>query len=132
MPAARRTPRPRPRATSEIAVWLGPNLRRLRESRGLSIADLARAIPCHMSHITRAETGAYVPGGAFLWRAATVLGCSVDEIVMPPEQQTTTLSLGQRIDRVRAAVSGEELAALELLIQAVVDRAEHRARQRSS
>jgi transcriptional regulator with XRE-family HTH domain len=53
---------------------LGSEIRRRREARSLSQADLARATRIDRGHISRLEAGVHVPTLPILGRIATALG----------------------------------------------------------
>ncbi len=57
------------------------NIKRLRKDKGLSQAQLAEKVGCHLSHITRIETGKYVPGLETIAKIADILEVSIDYLV---------------------------------------------------
>jgi transcriptional regulator with XRE-family HTH domain len=59
---------------------LGPRLRRLRESRGLSAAELARRIGVSRAAVAQFEGGNSVPTWATVQRIADALSVSTDAL----------------------------------------------------
>jgi transcriptional regulator with XRE-family HTH domain/quercetin dioxygenase-like cupin family protein len=60
---------------------LGPRLRLVRESRALSVRELARRIGCSASLISQVERGLSVPSVGVLYSLASELGCSLDYVL---------------------------------------------------
>lgn len=56
-------------------------LREVRESRGLSQTELARLSNIHRVTIARYETGKTVPGSENLFKLASALKCTAEEII---------------------------------------------------
>jgi transcriptional regulator with XRE-family HTH domain len=57
---------------------LGPRLRLVRESRALSVRELARRVGCSASLISQVERGLSVPSVGVLYSLASELDCSLD------------------------------------------------------
>lgn len=57
------------------------NVRRLRKEKELSQSDLARAIGAHPNHITRIETGKYVPALDTVMKLAEIFQIPLDFLV---------------------------------------------------
>ncbi len=69
---------------------LNPNfssraLRRIRAERGLSRQQLADAVRCHKSAVQRWEQGLRTPNNQALMVAASVLGCTVEDLLVGSE-----------------------------------------------
>jgi transcriptional regulator with XRE-family HTH domain len=107
---------------------VGANMRRLREARGLSATELARGVGAHITHISRCEAGVYLPGSAFVIKAAEFLKVSTDEILLPPEKPRQTVTIGQRLDRILDQLTNEERTGLEALLSACTEQIERRSR----
>ncbi len=60
---------------------LGPRLRLVRESRGLSVRELARRVGCSASLISQVERGLSVPSVGVLYSLASELDCSLDYVL---------------------------------------------------
>jgi transcriptional regulator with XRE-family HTH domain len=60
---------------------LGQNIKRLRKERGLSQAQLAEKVECHLSNINRIETGKYTPALETVVRIAATLDVPVDYLI---------------------------------------------------
>ncbi|MCS7234420.1 MAG: helix-turn-helix transcriptional regulator [Armatimonadota bacterium] len=65
---------------------LESRVRRVRQSRGLSQAELARAVGLSPQALSAVEAGRYVPNTAVALRLAQVLGCAVEDLFvgLPP------------------------------------------------
>lgn len=122
-------PTAKPPGPDPEAQVIAQNLRALRLARGLSQAELAQLTGTHLSHVGRAETGAYLPGSAFIKAVAIALQVTTDSLLFGT-QHTGTDSLGMRIDRAMGELTGEERAALETLATALIERARDRAVRR--
>jgi transcriptional regulator with XRE-family HTH domain len=70
-------------ALHRIAV----NLRRLRESKGLSMNALARAIDDYPATISRVEDEQHTPGIGVITRIADALGVTVNDLLEEPSRQ---------------------------------------------
>lgn len=57
---------------------LGPRLRLVRESRGVSVRELARRVGCSASLISQVERGLSMPSVGVLYSLASELSCSLD------------------------------------------------------
>jgi DNA-binding XRE family transcriptional regulator/mannose-6-phosphate isomerase-like protein (cupin superfamily) len=64
--------------TFDPGAELGPRLRRVRESRGLSARELARRISCSPSLISQIERGVSAPSVGMLYALASELRTSLD------------------------------------------------------
>jgi transcriptional regulator with XRE-family HTH domain/mannose-6-phosphate isomerase-like protein (cupin superfamily) len=60
---------------------LGPRLRLVRESRALSVRELARRLGCSASLISQVERGLSMPSVGVLYSLASELGCSLDYLL---------------------------------------------------
>jgi transcriptional regulator with XRE-family HTH domain/mannose-6-phosphate isomerase-like protein (cupin superfamily) len=60
---------------------LGPRLRLVRESRGVSVRELARRVGCSASLISQVERGLSMPSVGVLYSVASELGCSLDYLL---------------------------------------------------
>ena len=60
---------------------LGQNIKRLRKERGLSQAQLAEKVECHLSNINRIETGKYTPALETVVRIVATLDVPVDYLI---------------------------------------------------
>lgn len=69
----------------KIASCLASNLKKLRKARELSQADLAEKIGAHLTHVSRVETGKYLPSLEFVVKAAKALGVSTDALLSEAE-----------------------------------------------
>jgi transcriptional regulator with XRE-family HTH domain len=57
-----------------VSNGFGSELRRIRSERGLSLAQLARLIPCHRGYIAQLEKGVRRPSPEFTRKLDDVLG----------------------------------------------------------
>lgn len=92
---------------------MGERLRRLRQSRGLSLQDVASAVGCHYSTISAYERGTRNPSQSRLNRLAEVYQVSVPFLVcdggdlvrmLPPEMRELFYIASQRADVTRMAL----------------------------
>ena len=60
---------------------LGPRLRLVRESRVISVRELARRVGCSASLISQVERGLSVPSVGILYSLASELDCSLDYVL---------------------------------------------------
>ncbi len=60
---------------------LGPRLRLVRESRAISVRELARRVGCSASLISQVERGLSVPSVGVLYSLASELDCSLDYVL---------------------------------------------------
>jgi len=60
---------------------LGPRLRLVRESRAVSVRELARRLGCSASLISQVERGLSMPSVGVLYALASELGCSLDYLL---------------------------------------------------
>lgn len=65
-------------AEFDPGTGLGPRLRLVRESRTLSVRELARRVGCSASMVSQVERGLSVPSVGVLYALASELGCSLD------------------------------------------------------
>jgi transcriptional regulator with XRE-family HTH domain len=68
-------------ADFDPGTGLGPRLREVRVSRGLSVRELARRVGCSGSLISQIERGVSVPSVGVLYSLATELGSSLDYLL---------------------------------------------------
>ncbi|OBI85414.1 helix-turn-helix domain-containing protein [Mycobacterium sp. 1245805.9] len=64
--------------TAEGATGLGPRLRQLRSTRGISVRELARRAGCSASLISQVERGVTTPSASVVYALANELGISLD------------------------------------------------------
>jgi len=64
---------------------LKENIKRLRKERGWSQTKLAEKVGCHLSNITRIETGKYIPALETVTKIATILDVPIDYLVSSTE-----------------------------------------------
>lgn len=86
---------------------LGPRLRLVRESRGVSVRELARRVGCSASLISQVERGLSVPSVGVLYSLASELDCSLDFLLFGTGAEAATLGVGVEA----AAVGGRAEAA---------------------
>lgn len=55
-------------------------MRKLREQKGLSMAQLAERVGCSAAFISRLENGQKDPTGRMLFFLSRALGCTMDEL----------------------------------------------------
>ena len=60
---------------------LKENIKRLKKERGWSKTQLAEKVGCHLSNITRIETGKYVPALETVAKIAKILDVPIDYLV---------------------------------------------------
>ena len=60
---------------------LASNMKRLRKARKWSQSDLAERIGVHLTHVSRVETGKYIPALDFAIKVAQAFGISVDALL---------------------------------------------------
>jgi transcriptional regulator with XRE-family HTH domain len=74
---------------SDASSMLGPRLRALRTSRGLSLRELARRLALSPSSISQIETGKMQPSVRTLYALVSEFGVTVDEVLFdqapPPD-----------------------------------------------
>lgn len=68
-------------ADFDPGTGLGPRLRLARESRALSVRELARRVGCSASLISQVERGVSVPSVGVLYSLASELTCSLDYLL---------------------------------------------------
>jgi transcriptional regulator with XRE-family HTH domain len=76
---------------------LGNILRRIRTSKNLSQADLARLIKVTPNSISAIERGLTYPSIPFLMNIASALGCSISSLLGEEEIQTVETDLSLRL-----------------------------------
>jgi quercetin dioxygenase-like cupin family protein/DNA-binding XRE family transcriptional regulator len=67
---------------------LGPRLRLVRESRAISVRELARRVGCSASLISQVERGLSVPSVGVLYALASELDCSLDYVLFGTGAET--------------------------------------------
>jgi molybdate-binding protein/DNA-binding XRE family transcriptional regulator len=92
-----------------VPVELESRVRRVRESRGLSQAELARAAGLSRQALSAVEAGRYVPNTAVALRLADALGCAVEDLFVRTATSTVQALLAEttpasrvRVGRVRS------------------------------
>lgn len=60
---------------------LGKNIKRLRKEKGWSQTQLAEQVGCHLSNITRIETGKYTPALETVAQISKILDVQIDYLV---------------------------------------------------
>jgi len=91
------SPGPEPRAESRPenrAENLGAALRAARESRGLSLRELARQVDVSPSFVSQVELGKANPSVGTLYALVSVLGISLNELLGAPHQPATAPGSG--------------------------------------
>lgn len=75
---------------AELEEVIGANIRRLREARGMTQTDMARAVPALRSRQSAcvAEQGGRAFVAAELVALAELFGVTIDSLVRPPECKT--------------------------------------------
>lgn len=91
-----------------VAVSVGRRLRELRESKGLTLAELGKRAGVSLAHISEIERGRSSASLKTLEKLTSVLGVPVSQILRPSEG----FSLGEKIRRLRRnlGMSQKELA----------------------
>jgi transcriptional regulator with XRE-family HTH domain len=92
MPTALADPEP-PRAPDDLVSVLGPNLRRLRVKRGLSLERLARASGVSRAMLSQIELGQSAPTINVLWKVARAMNVAFSTLLAHAERATTALLL---------------------------------------
>jgi putative transcriptional regulator len=64
-----------------MAPWSGPVLKRMRERRKLTQAELAAKIDAHVLTISRLERGVRRPSALMLQRLAKALRCRMEDLL---------------------------------------------------
>jgi hypothetical protein len=82
---------------------LGPRLRLVRESRAVSVRELARRVGCSASLISQVERGLSMPSVGVLYSLASELGCSLDYLLFGVG--TEAASLGGAVPPVPVAAA---------------------------
>ena len=67
-----------PHVVEAAATGLGPRLRQLRNTRGISVRELARRAGCSASLISQVERGVTTPSASVVYALANELGISLD------------------------------------------------------
>src|SRR5215469_3618312 len=75
---------------------LGPRLRLVRESRAVSVRELARRIGCSASLISQVERGLSMPSVGVLYSLASELGCSLDYLLFGTPAVAASSGTGAR------------------------------------
>ncbi|MDR7414945.1 MAG: substrate-binding domain-containing protein [Armatimonadota bacterium] len=99
-----------------VAAELQSHVRAVRESRGLSQAELARLAGLSRQALSAIEAGRYVPNTAVALRLAEALGCAVEDLFRVPTTPTVRARLAgpASIPRVRLGRLRSELVAWPL------------------
>jgi transcriptional regulator with XRE-family HTH domain len=97
---------------------IGPTLRRLRESQGLTQEQLGEAADVANATISRIERGRLAPSGALLKKLAGGLGVSVD-VVLGSKAPTATAKVRPSLARLVAVVRDLDDAAVDDVTRAV-------------
>lgn len=84
---------------AEIVHVFAGRLRELRQSRGMTQADLARQAHVTVSYIWRLESGAAAPGIDLLDRLANALGVATAELLSPAASPDTAAVLRDQARR---------------------------------
>src|SRR5882757_7109170 len=83
---------------SDASSMLGPRLRAIRRSRGLSLRELARRLELSPSSISQIETGKMQPSVRTLYAFVSEFGVTVDEVLFdqaPPSQGGASTALSE-------------------------------------
>jgi transcriptional regulator with XRE-family HTH domain len=75
---------------------LGPRLRLVRESRAISVRELARRVGCSASLISQVERGLSVPSVGVLYSLASELDCSLDFLLFGTGAEAAPAGAGSR------------------------------------
>ena len=67
-------------------------IKELREAKGMSKTELARAMDVDLAAVHRWETGTAMPLAAKLPKLADLLGCSIDELFAPEDTEAAAAS----------------------------------------
>jgi len=89
-------------ADFDPGTGLGPRLRLVRESRSLSVRELARRVGCSASLISQVERGVSVPSVGVLYSLASELTCSLDYLLFGAGADSVPVAVpdSQRSDHV--------------------------------
>ena len=68
-------------------------LKRIRQSRGMSMEELGKAVGVSRQVVSAWELGIYWPKASSLPRIAEVLGCTIDELFRDTSQSAAPTSL---------------------------------------
>lgn len=99
-----------------VPVALRNRLRAVREARGLSQAELARAVGISRQALQAIESGRYVPNTAVALRLSQALGCAVEDLFATAGEATPRARLAEAASsgRVRLGRVRSELVAWPL------------------
>lgn len=103
---------------------VGVKLKAIRKARGLSQAELAFALDCEDTLISRYELGKTTPSLEQIYRLATALDCSVGELLPglnDPEYEQRRVLLAQ-LRSLEETLRAEELSELLTFVQEVISR----------
>lgn len=94
----------------KMSSCLANNLKKLRKAKGLSQADLASEIGAHLTHVSRVETGKYIPSLEFVAKAAKALGITIDFLLSETEDGSQEIRIEDKdlADRLRLMETLEE------------------------
>jgi transcriptional regulator with XRE-family HTH domain len=112
-PPASKPPRP---ARNPLAEAIGAEIKKLREGRGWSQLDLARALGSDPSKVSKYERGQHLPPHELLLRLAGVFGISLDRLMgRGPDEPEPRGLLAQRLVAVERLGPGATEAAAGLM-----------------
>ena len=70
-------------------------LKQLREAKGMSREQVAVEAGTSYHSITKLEQGVRAPSLELAWRVAQALGCSLDDLVQPADEEPATKKRGR-------------------------------------
>jgi transcriptional regulator with XRE-family HTH domain len=120
-----------PAVAHGVEFGLAGNIRQLRKARGWSQSDLAERIGVHLTHVSRVETGKYIPSLDFVVRAAQAFGIAVDALLFKREDNARDVriedkNLAERL-RLLESLDKDERDALIKVIDSMLTK--HRMRE---
>lgn len=88
---------------SALLGTLARNMRELRKAKNLSQSELAERIGAHLTHVSRVETGKYIPSLDFVVKAAEVLDVRLDTLLSerPDPSQDVRIEDKELAERLR-------------------------------
>lgn len=94
-------------------------LKLFRKKRGLNQTDLAHKIGVSESSISRYERAEIEPTIGIVIQIASVLGCSIDELVTSKKElNEENLSYIQRLENVMTRLADDDIEGLHRIIEA--------------
>lgn len=108
---------------AELAKTIAANLRRLRAARAMNQHEVATAVGCHVSAVSRWESGGRLPPATDLLKLAKLYGVSTDELLGRDEIPVlpgAALIHGSLLERLAAADSQREFDDIVALYQGSV------------